>query len=402
MKSWFYYYAHTFDYGNEVITIRHGGCKRVLKHDITDNIMSSSDKVNFFKVSPLCVQDPFELSHNLTHSITVEILRRFIQACIDAHSVLTESSKGASTASSSPVATIQETFLELFTVATGLPEKPKKVVYSFKIPSQLILPEHEESEASVDLLLQKICNFITETLTEDLLVSCELRSSESSPVKCLDRNSDCDRCFDNTADSAQCSKDEEVCQTSGKRAREDDEHAERMDVKKVKTCDQSENSFILVCKASHITWQNRRRQRRLQRQGENIEVDESQSLKISLPNTVANPMMCQIDEMTRCSKSTGETGLDNALQQTSPQNVSWKHTTPSTLDQNRVHSTDKIYQPLLEFMLKIELISDGREVPNQAECNVTLSYLDGSIHHFSNFYAFFKKFVITKLAESRK
>ena len=86
MNSWFNYYA-TFDYENGVITIQHGIDQRVLK------IPQSSVNATVFKLSAVCVQDPLELSHNLTQHVSGETLRIFIQSCREAHKNLSSNSQ---------------------------------------------------------------------------------------------------------------------------------------------------------------------------------------------------------------------------------------------------------------------------------------------------------------------
>lgn len=401
LKEWFCYYGNTFDFGNEVITVHNGNCKRVLKHDIAENIIQTSEKPSIFKITPLCVQDPFELSHNLTQSVPVEILRRFIQSCMDAHSTLSQNPTETSTASSS--STSKEAFLDLFTVPTEVTTKPQKVVYSFAMPLLSSTSKHKESETTADQL-QRTCEFIMDTLTRDLQVSCELQSSEcTTPIQNAVESSWTEISGSegkHVGEIKHSGLNEEACQFSRKRPREEERPTERTNVKKVKSSDQSENtSFLLHCKASTITWQHRRRQRRLRTQSENARNDTD--VDSGLTNTVENGGNCSANESTKDAMDIEETELNQTQLHKSPEklnaNSSYEHTSPSAFNKNAESNS----QPLIEFTVKIgeRSLEIGKRVCG--ECFVVLSYLDGSIHHFANFYAFFKKYVITKSAEHR-
>jgi len=49
----------------------------------------SSTKAEYFRIdSSMCVQDPFDLSHNLTKAVPILMLKRFKQYCNESASVL--------------------------------------------------------------------------------------------------------------------------------------------------------------------------------------------------------------------------------------------------------------------------------------------------------------------------
>ena len=565
LTGWFYYYGHTFDYGNEVITIQNNEKERVLKLDVGNSILKDG-KPNLFKLSPLCVQDPFELSHNLTQGVSVDVLRHFIQSCMDAYSSLTDSggTRSAGTSTSKTEANIG--FLELFTLPTGISEKQKKVVYSFSIPLlPSVLKSNERKE--VRDRFKQTCEFVTDTLTRDLQVSCESQLSglytQGDHVIEISRDTSFYRLENNVCPVA----GEDACSSSLKRAGEEDGRTEAGDVKKAKYCDRKEGdiSFLLLCKVVQVTWQNRRKQRRLKKHNDDSGVEESRSsrnafanqgkcledqrvehdnkprdqsglnsavsvqspvrsndsaffeqttdfdksqcLERVLPGTVAsNQEKIQVDgvdqheenimekeftqavlpndgrrsrsgltnvaaivdkckkrdamaqnvreaeytnniaqkspeqsnkklscprttdiekfrssegdlaftrahqatsephdEMAQNEKNRRETGLNQVPLQVSPDesrdNLPWRRTTtPAYLGSAKCIS-DNSDQPLVEFTLKIEPGNHGQVIPNKNECSVVLSYSNGSIHHFSNFYAFFKKFIARKITE---
>lgn len=98
LLGFFKFYAN-FDYRHYIICPLIG--QRVAKEDFTDikmlpeemkpyiNHLQTSEKPEHFRIySPLCVQDPFDLSHNLTKTVSSIILKHFKQYCQDSSSFL--------------------------------------------------------------------------------------------------------------------------------------------------------------------------------------------------------------------------------------------------------------------------------------------------------------------------
>ncbi|KAK9298398.1 hypothetical protein QLX08_008202 [Tetragonisca angustula] len=98
LLGFFKFYAN-FDYQHYIICPLMG--KRVAKKDFTDikmlpeemkpyvNYLRTSEEPQYFRIdSPLCVQDPFDLSHNLTKAVTNITLKYFKQYCQDSSSFL--------------------------------------------------------------------------------------------------------------------------------------------------------------------------------------------------------------------------------------------------------------------------------------------------------------------------
>ncbi|CAD1474621.1 unnamed protein product, partial [Heterotrigona itama] len=93
LLGFFKFYAN-FDYQHYIICPLMGQC--VAKKDFTDikmlpeemkpyiNYLETSQEPEYFRIdSPLCVQDPFDLSHNLTKAVTSITLKYFKQYCND-------------------------------------------------------------------------------------------------------------------------------------------------------------------------------------------------------------------------------------------------------------------------------------------------------------------------------
>lgn len=91
VKELFRYYGHKVDYANVVICPLIG---RLLdrKNFYDENLPDSMDMLLFYqnemrekflkKKAPICIQDPFELSHNVGKLIDFNVLERFRQFCV--------------------------------------------------------------------------------------------------------------------------------------------------------------------------------------------------------------------------------------------------------------------------------------------------------------------------------
>lgn len=98
LLGFFEYYEH-FDYIDDVICPLLG--KTCRKEIFTEQSSSLPDtmkryitqlliaKPEYFRIdSPMCVQDPFDLSHNLTKAVPILTLKRFKQYCKESASML--------------------------------------------------------------------------------------------------------------------------------------------------------------------------------------------------------------------------------------------------------------------------------------------------------------------------
>ena len=88
MKGFFAYYGSTFEAENHVVHIRSKEkLPRTSFSANPDQEMSeaegSKNYVTVFKLTPLCVQDPLVLTHNIAHNVTEDVLVLFVDCCRD-------------------------------------------------------------------------------------------------------------------------------------------------------------------------------------------------------------------------------------------------------------------------------------------------------------------------------
>ena len=78
LLHFFQFYSEHFDFSNHVIAIHNPSTKPLTILEATElaktRMMEQPSKLKEFKVSPVCIQDPFELSHNVTKSYVIASL----------------------------------------------------------------------------------------------------------------------------------------------------------------------------------------------------------------------------------------------------------------------------------------------------------------------------------------
>ena len=384
MKDFFHYYGTSYDYVNEVITIQHEIRQCILKASFESNLSQVSVKSPIFKTSALCVQDPFELSHNLTQNVSTETLGIFTQCCREAYTILSNNPNQPSA------------FAELFTMPNEAKHRAQKSCYSFTIP-------YVKKTNFPFTRLQQTCKFIVELLSNLLQISCEVQPVKEEIDSTLNEKTalklESFTCHNESGEDSMCvdgdtSSDEEFSLASRKRSYGHVKSSE-FGAKRVKINNVSPgNSFTFLCKATQMTWQNRRRQRRLQ----TVHDDASSS------TGVCKEEMVEMKGVVSISQQTSQTVEENA--QYSLKNiVDISDSSSSSMDVSssavkNVEGSTSSTQPLMEFKLTLsERTDEGSNPGKLQECNVVLTCLRGPIEYFANFYAFFKKFVVQHIAE---
>ena len=366
LEDWFLYYGTTFDYVNEVIAIQRDINERVVKPGIEEGISQVSVKYAMFKPSVLCVQDPLELSHNLTQNVSEETLEIFIKSCRKAYTLLSNQSEQTKDSC------VTSAFVELFTIPVETKQKSRKSSYVFTIP-------YVKSITFSHTLLHQTAKFITDLLNRQLQMTCEFQpgTDESTPtenatpkheISTESETHDDSMCVDE--DTAIDNKD--FVLTSRKRPHEE-QHFKDLPAKRIKINSQSEStSLTYLCRAKQVTWQNRRRLRRLQ---------------------TANHESCRRDNAeTEVADSHGDESTHTILQNV-PDQLS-----ASTSCMEMSHNTAGV--SVLEFKLTIsEQSNQGTSLSANPQCNVVLTHLGGLLQHFANFFAFFKKFVVQNITD---
>jgi len=233
-----------------------------------------------FKVGPLCVQDPIELSHNVSQNLMVPPLtnlqQKFSSASHLLHSMLSSESNSAD---------IDLDFLQLF--RSTKPPSKKVHIYSIDLQPQQVAVINQQTPAQLSLE-NKTVKSIVAILQNDLAFECTCVSEsemESLPTTTNSDNlvSDVMQPSSETQPEVQRTRlkrplcDEDLVIVAAKRPRLDDSIS----------CDDSNKSFLstyeahispqYLCKSTSNTWTNLRKMRRKAHAMEcsNIQVDYS-------------------------------------------------------------------------------------------------------------------------------
>lgn len=232
-----------------------------------------SNKLTEFKVSPLCVQDPFELVHNLTQNITVSTLTHLIELMKTAHRIC----KDLNVCSDNPNNNASK-FLDLFTVCRSFKKRKISHCHSFFVEYQDISPQASCSdmlESSVKLATPRgIFLLIVETLEREFGFKCEMKSLAKRPC-----NSGKDSDSPQAAQPAKVSQESHsVVETSTKSCdgtgNNSDARKEEDQTRKSEEIDKIEENFLAVFTAFE-TWTHCRRERRKSLQPERLQRNEN-------------------------------------------------------------------------------------------------------------------------------
>ncbi|XP_078378643.1 speckle targeted PIP5K1A-regulated poly(A) polymerase-like isoform X2 [Oculina patagonica] len=331
LEEFFYFFSTEFDFANCVVSIRHGqktsitsvldelkglecsemekdkncvaikdeptcekqstktGCKatgevisstekiaepqRAIPKSGTASFQNSpgSSKLTEFKVSPVCVQDPFELVHNLTQNITESTLKHIIELMKTAHRIC----KDLNGCSDNPNNSASK-FLDLFTVCRSSKKRKFAHCHSFFVEYQDISPQASCSvmqESTVNLATpREIFLLIVETLEREFGFKCELKSlakrqcnsgkdSDSSQDTQPAKVSQVSHCvvetstgsYDSTGNNSNGGKEEDQTRKS----------------------EEVQDNFSAICTAFENTWTHCRRERRKSLQPQKLQRNEN-------------------------------------------------------------------------------------------------------------------------------
>ncbi|XP_046847249.1 uncharacterized protein LOC124440769 isoform X2 [Xenia sp. Carnegie-2017] len=278
LNEWFLYFSETFDYCNDVITIQRDIHQRISKAAVK-NLRGKAKNSRIFELSPLCVQDPFDLSHNLTQNISMETLELFCKFCREAK-ILLSCCFDAQPNNAERNLKKSDGFIDLFLVPNNEERKSDKHVYSFKIPyvSSTYIPLSP---------LEKTSKFVLNLLKNDLRIICERLNEKVEEEAGIIGPTPLTKEMNDDLESGKIKREkqnknivleeivlisghsaikEDVSSFSCKRRRDYGEKEEqysnhgkrlKMDVEKEK------KFFDFLCVAYEVSWLNRRRQRRV-------------------------------------------------------------------------------------------------------------------------------------------
>ncbi|KAL9968156.1 hypothetical protein ACROYT_G026494 [Oculina patagonica] len=228
----------------------------------SQNIPGSS-KLTEFKVSPLCVQDPFELVHNLTQNITVRTLKHIIELMKTAHRIC----KDLNGCSDNPNNDASK-FLDLFTVCRSTKKRKISHCHSFFVEYQEISPQ-----ASCSDMLESsgIFVLIVETLEREFGFKCEIKSLAK---RLCNSGKDCD--LPQGGQPAKMSQESHcVVETSTENCDNTGNNSDARKGEDQTKSEEVEDNFSAICTAFENTWTHCRRERRKSLQPQKLQRNEN-------------------------------------------------------------------------------------------------------------------------------
>lgn len=260
------FYASNFDCKNYAVAI-HKRETLDIKGAIELSKPHSTDSSWTFKVGPLCVQDPIELSHNVSQNLMVppftSLQQKFSSALHLLHSII--STEGDSI-------DINSHFLQLF-ISTKPASAKKFHIYSIDLQHEQVAAINQHIPAQFSLE-NKTVKSITAILEKELAFECCCISESDVESFPTTATSDDTLITDATLPSSEAKTgvqrtrskrplcDEDLVIVAAKRPRLDDSISSDDSNKSFLSAHEANISSQYLCKSTSNTWTNRRKMRR--------------------------------------------------------------------------------------------------------------------------------------------
>lgn len=325
-----------------------------------------SNKLTEFKVSPLCIQDPFELVHNLTQNISASALKHIVELMKTAHRIC----KDLNGCSDGPNNSIK--FLDLLTVCRSTKKRKTSHCHSFFVNYQDISPQAFDGScsvvqgSSVKLATPRgIFLLIIGTLEREFGLKCEMKSAKRP----------CNS--GKNLDSSQASQPVKVSQATqfleesptGGTGNNSDAREEENQTRMSDEIDKIDDNLSAVCTAFENTWTHSRRERRKSLQPQRLQRNENytESTEKEIP----------VEEKAE-QKHPGkakESNFQISSPCKNPEEIAYVHTVAS---------------PILIFELNVN--SSLQTDLNQG-CTVSMEHAESKdFQLFGNFFSAYKKY----------
>ena len=345
-----------------------------------------SNKLTEFKVSPLCIQDPFELVHNLTQNISASALKHIIELMKTAHRICKDLNGCIDGPHNS------SKFLDLLTVCRSTKKRKTSHCHSFFVDYRDISPQAFDGscsvvspgESSVKLATPRgIFFLIIETLEREFGLKCEMKSAKRPSIS--GKNSD-------SSQAAQPAKVSQVTQPAkvspaiqpakvsqvtqflkespmggtgnNSDAREEDNQTRTSD-----EVDKSDGNLAAVCTAFENTWTHSRRERRKSLQPQRVQRNENSTESTEKDVPVEEKAEQKHPEKSKESKFQISSPCKN------PMEIADVHTVAS---------------PILIFELNVD---SSLQMDSNPGCTVSMERAESKdFQLFGNFFSAYKKY----------
>ena len=318
-----------------------------------------SSKLTEFKISPMCVQDPFELMHNLTQNITVSTLKHIIELMKTAHRICTDLNDSGDNPSNNT-----NKLLDLLTVCRSSKKRKSSHCHSFFVEYQDISLQALTGSLNAKLTTPwEIFLFVTDSLEREFGFKCEKKLCDS------EKDSDLSQVTQPVKMSQACHSLQgtpaERCTDNGK---DSDANKERDHARKSEQNNKIADNLSAICTAFENTWTHCRKERRKSFQSQRLQKNEKGET---------------VEEVSL---------LDEKSEQTYPKkSVERTHQISSSCWQpEKLANVSMVASPILIFQLTVNS-SPGKDL--KAGCTVSMEHAEsGDFQLFGNFFSAYKNY----------
>ena len=320
-----------------------------------------------FKISPLCVQDPFELTHNLTQNVPGSLLKHIVELMKDAHKLCSEINNEKEKKIS---------LLDLLTVCKTTKKRKSTISHSFFVSFHEAVSLKLATSKSVFL-------FIVETLEKEFGLKCERKGNSAKRQRSFEQLSEtplskrqridwqCSVMPQDNQVSKESQDTDSVNRTSGCLVNSTNID-EQENVKKTEHTDDNGEVFSLICTAFENTWTHSRRERRKHKLSQNQmkEREKTEGENIKMP----------ADDSQVKSGTVSQEICEAPPSSTHSASRQFKGS----------KTVNSIASPILVFELRVE--GSPQNTPNVAGCTVVMEHVESQdFQLFGNFFSAFKR-----------
>ena len=319
-----------------------------------------------FKISPLCVQDPFELTHNLTQNLPASLLKHIVELMMDAHKICSEINNEKEKKIS---------LLDLLTVCKTTKKRKSTISHSFFVSFQ-------EAGALKLATSKSVFLFIVETLEKEFGLKCERKGNSAKRQRSCEQLSEtplskrqridwhCSVMAQDTQVSKESQDTDSVNRTSACLVNstniDEQEH-----VKKTEHTDDNGEVFSLICTAFENTWTHSRRERRKHKPSQNQMKEREKTER---------DIKIRADDSQMKSRTVSQEICDASSSST--------HSASRQVEGSK--NVNSIASPILVFELRVE--GSPQNTPNAVGCTVVMEHVESQdFKLFGNFFSAFKR-----------
>ena len=320
-----------------------------------------------FKASPLNVQDPFELVHNLTQNVPASMLKRIVDSMKDAHKICSNLNSCRKNPKNNTT-----TLLDLLTVGRTAKKRKSTNCHSFFVDYQEIC---DVACAGKLTTTRSIFLFIVETLQKEFGLKCEEKCVAKR--QCIEVQNSEPLQDTQGSQAPQSVTKSQGCVTAARNVL--DTTINQDDVSKPDNNEKVEDNFSAICTAFENTWTHCRRERR----------KSLQMPKQTNESSAGGEKDMSTDKSQEMSVETYQAQVGKSLS---------SHSSHKESEANAV--VESIASPILIFELKVNSSSQKDSLHG---CTVSMEHIESQESQlFGNFFSAYKKYFVGLITKQRR